>query len=95
MGVYVNVSLHNGQPLAHIEIRREADQKQPTHSMHPMLPGRFRYTFDARVKHPTSKIDWQFTDTIEHERTDDVLALLKAVIDRVQEIQETIGESAH
>jgi hypothetical protein len=87
MGVYIEVRLENGMPLASIEITRAHDQAQPEHSMPPMLPGEYRYNFKAQVKSPASMIDWHFEDSISHERTEDVLALLSAVIGRVQEMQ--------
>lgn len=87
MGVYVEVRLENGMPLARIEITRCADQEQPSHSMDYSTPGRFKYDFKAAVKNPASRIDWHFENEVEHERTEDVLALLKAVLDRIQETQ--------
>ncbi len=90
MGVYVEVKLHNGMPLAQIEIRRAHDQDQPEHSMDYSVPGRFRYRFRSVVKRPTSDFRWHLGGEVEHERTDDVLALLKAVIERLQELEEAL-----
>lgn len=88
MGVYVEVRLENGRPLASIEITRAADQKQPEHSMHPMEKGVYFYDFKAQVRSPLDQIDWHFEESVPHERSDDVLALLKAVIERIQVMQE-------
>lgn len=92
MGVYVDIKLSNGMPLAHIEIRRAHDQEQPEHSMDYSVPGRFRYKFKAHIKRPTSQLHWHLMDEAEHERTEDVLALLKAVIERIKEVEEALRE---
>lgn len=91
MGVYIEIKLHNGEPLAKIEIRRAHDQEQPEHSMDYSQEGRYRYRFKAEVKNPVTRYYWHFEDSVEHERTEDVLALLKSVIERIQETQKEIG----
>jgi hypothetical protein len=87
MGVYVEVRLETGKPLAFIQIFRATDQDQPKHSMPPMEPGRYRYQFTAEVLHPASQIAWHFKNEVEHERSDDILALLKAVIESIEQTQ--------
>lgn len=87
MGVYVEVKLHNGDTLAAIEIYRAWDQEQPRHSMPPMQPGVFKYNFKAVVRDPFTRVDRHYHQQVEHERSDDVLALLRAVMEKVGEMK--------
>lgn len=90
MGVYVSVTLENGQKIAWMEIFREHDLK-PEHSMTPNQPGMYPYRF----KYNGGKRGVAFGSGVMHERTEDVFALIRAVLNHSEQINPEYCGGCH